>query len=266
MKKLESSLMNMVIVLVAVAIVSSALLASVNKATEGPIKEQDELALANGIKSVMGVENLTVASEETLTKNIDGKDYTFVIYKTDDQNGDFLGAAVKSTTMGFGGALEVLVGFDATGKVLGYTILQHAETPGLGAKADKWFQKDGKGSIVGRTLTADKPLVVNKDGGDVDAITASTITSRAFLKAVNQAYAVYAGQDVDGNSGATKKSKAACEQGPACGNACSAPCGKAADCGKACKTPCGKAANCGKECNDVKCPGPAACAECKTTD
>ncbi len=288
MKKLESSLINMVIVLVAVAIVSSALLASVNKATEGPIKEQDELALANGIKSVMGVENLTVASEETLIKNIDGKDYTFVIYKTDDQNGDFLGAAVKSTTMGFGGALEVLVGFDATGKVLGYTILQHAETPGLGAKADKWFQKDGKGSIIGRTLTSDKPLVVSKDGGDVDAITASTITSRAFLKAVNQAYAVYAGQDVDGNSGATKQNKTACEQGPACGKdcntpcgkscetpcgkaagcekACDRPCGKAAGCMKDCKKPCGKAANCRKECNDVKCPGPAACAESKTTD
>ena len=110
--------------------------------------------------------------------------------------------------MGFGGELKVLVGFDAEGKVLGYTILQAAETPGLGAKADKWFQKDGKGSIIGKQI-ADKPLTVNKDGGDIDAITASTITSRAFLKAVNQAYSVYAFQDskdVDGNSGATSKS------------------------------------------------------------
>lgn len=227
----------MVIVLVAVAIVSSALLASVNKATEGPIKAQDELALANGIKSVMGVENLKVTSEETLTKNINGKDYTFTVYKTDDEKGDFLGAAVKSTTMGFGGALEVLVGFDAEGKVLGYTILQHAETPGLGAKADKWFQKDGKGSIVGRTMAADKPLVVSKDGGDVDAITASTITSRAFLKAVNQAYAVYAGQDVDGKSGATKQ----------------------------CKKDCGDKSGCEKDCEAVKCKEPADCpADMKT--
>ena len=282
MKKLESSLMNMVIVLVAVAVVSSVLLASVNKATEAPIKEQDELALANGIKSVMGVENLTVASEETVTKNIDGKDYTFVVYKTDDSNGDFLGAAVKSTTMGFGGELDVLVGFDAAGKVLGYTILQHAETPGLGAKADKWFQKDGKGSIVGREMSTDKPLVVSKDGGDVDAITASTITSRAFLKAVNQAYAVYAGQDVDGNSGATKRGNAGCDEPSSCVKECKTPCGKAADCAKGCKTPCGKAAACGKkdcktpcgkaakcgqkDCNPSACGKSAACAECKTTD
>ena len=99
----------------------------------------------------------------------------------------------------------MLVGFDAEGKVLGYTVLQHSETPGLGAKADKWFQKDGKGNIIGRDLSDGKPLVVDKDGGDVDAITASTITTRAFLKAVNQAYAVYAGQDADASSGASKR-------------------------------------------------------------
>ena len=104
--------------------------------------------------------------------------------------------------------MKILVGFDAEGKILGYTVLQHAETPGLGAKADKWFQKDGKGSIIGRDLSNGKPLVVNKDGGDIDAITASTITTRAFLKAVNQAYAIYAQQDVDAQTGATSKSNA----------------------------------------------------------
>lgn len=57
-------------------------------------------------------------------------------------------------------------------------------------------------------MDASKPLVVNKDGGDVDAITASTITTRAFLKAVNQAYAAYADQDVDAASGASKQVKA----------------------------------------------------------
>ena len=87
----------------------------------------------------------------------------------------------------------MLVGFDAEGKVLGYTILQASETPGVGAKADKWFQADGKGSIIGKT--AAQPLTVNKDGGDIDASTASTITSRAFLMSVNQAYSVYAAKD-----------------------------------------------------------------------
>ena len=204
MKKLESTLLNMVVVLVAVAVITSGLLAWVNHVTEEPIRMQDELALANGIKEVMGTDQLTVTSDEEVKKEFDGKELVFVVHKTADKQGKFLGAAVESTTMGFGGELKVLVGFDADGKVLGYTILQASETPGLGAKADKWFQADGKGSIIGKT--AAQPLTVNKDGGDIDAITASTITSRAFLKAVNQAYAVYAGQDdsaSDGQSGAS---------------------------------------------------------------
>ena len=208
MKKLESTLTNMVMVHVAVAVITGALLAWVNHVTEAPIKLQDEMALANGIKEVMGTNDLKVTSDDEIKKEFDGKELTFIVHKAADKDGKFIGAAVESTSMGFGGELKVLVGFDAEGKVLGYTILQAAETPGLGAKADKWFQKDGKGSIIGKQI-ADKPLTVNKDGGDIDAITASTITSRAFLKAVNQAYSVYAFQDskdVDGNSGATSQS------------------------------------------------------------
>ncbi|MBO5466930.1 MAG: RnfABCDGE type electron transport complex subunit G [Prevotella sp.] len=203
MKKLESSLLNMVIVLVSVAVITGGLLAWVNNVTEGPIKIQDQLALDNGIKSVMCVDELKVTESKEVVKNIGGKDYAFVVHKANNANGEFIGAAVESTTLGFGGDLKVLVGFDAEGKILGYTLLQHAETPGLGAKADKWFQKDGKGNIIGRVMDASKPLVVKNDGGDVDAITASTITTRAFLAAVNQAFAAYAEQDIDGATGAT---------------------------------------------------------------
>lgn len=193
----------MVVVLVAVAIISGGLLATVNHVTEGPIAEQDALTLSNGIKSVMGTDDLTVTSDDEVTKNISGKDTHFVVHKVADSNGHFLGAAVESSALGFSGDVKILVGFDSEGKVLGYTILQASETPGLGAKADKWFQADGKGSIIGRQLSANDPLTVTKDGGDVDAITASTITSRAFLKAVNQAYGAYADQDVDSSTGAS---------------------------------------------------------------
>ncbi|MBQ2949973.1 MAG: RnfABCDGE type electron transport complex subunit G [Prevotella sp.] len=203
MKKLESSLLNMVVVLVSVAVITGGLLAWVNNVTEEPIRIQDELALSNGIKEVMGVENLKVTSTEDVVNTVNGKEQHFVVHKTEDAEGNFIGAAVESMSMGFSGELKVLVGFDAEGKILGYTVLQHSETPGLGAKADKWFQKDGKGCIVGRKMDASKPLVVNKDGGDIDAITASTITTRAFLAAVNQAFAAYAKQDIDGATGAT---------------------------------------------------------------
>lgn len=205
MKKLESSLTNMVVVLVAVAILTGGLLAWVNDVTSGPIAVQTEKTLADGIKAVMCADELTVTANDTLKQVIGGKEATFVVHKAAGKSGQFIGAAVESTTGGFGGDLKVLVGFDATGKVLGYTILQSSETPGLGAKADKWFQNGGKGNIIGRQMDAAKPLTVKKDGGDVDAITASTITTRAFLKAVNQAYCAYAEQDVDANSGASKQ-------------------------------------------------------------
>ena len=202
MKKLESSITNMVLVLVGVALITGGILAYVNHITEAPIKLQAEKTLADGIKAVMGGVQLSVAENDTVKQTIKGKEAVFVIHKTVDSNKQDLGVAVESTTGGFGGDLKVLVGFDKDGNILGYTILQHAETPGLGAKADKWFQKDGKGSIIGKNPNKDN-LTVKNDGGDIDAITASTITSRAFLLAVTQAYKAYKSGHVDANTSAT---------------------------------------------------------------
>lgn len=205
MKKLKSSLTNMVVVLVACALVTGGLLAFVNHVTEGPIALQSEKTLADGIKAVMGGGSLRVTSNDTIRQEMGGKTFLFVVHKT-AQDGKEIGAAVESTTQGFGGDLKVLVGFDPQGTILGYTILSSSETPGLGAKAGQWFQKDGKGNIIGKS-PAKGDLAVSKDGGDVDAITASTITSRAFLKAVNQAYHAYMRKAVDGHSGASEQVK-----------------------------------------------------------
>ena len=105
---------------------------------------------------------------------------------------------------GFGGPLEILVGFDESGDILGYTVLSTVETPGLGVKADTWFQKGGKGDIIGRN-PGERELSVTKDGGEIDAITASTITSRALLGAVNAAYHAFKGNWSDATSGASQK-------------------------------------------------------------
>ena len=205
MKKLESSLLNMVLVLTGVAVVMGGILAYVNHLTEGPIAQQKEKTLADGIKAVMVCDDIVVAKTDEVRQNdAKGKEQVFMIYQVKDAQGKDLGAAVESTTMGFGGDLKVLVGFNPEGQILGYTLLEHAETPGLGAKADQWFQKGQKGDIIGKDPK--EPLTVSKDGGQVDAITASTITSRAFLKAVNQAYNAYkVTPAVDGESGATEK-------------------------------------------------------------
>ena len=195
MKKLESSLTNMVLVLTGVAVIMGGILAFVNHLTEGPILEQKDKALADGIKAVMVCNDLVVAEPVEVKQTVDGKEHTFIIYNVKDAQGKDLGAAVQSVTMGFGGDLKVLVGFDSEGSILGYTLLEHAETPGLGAKADKWFQKGEKGDIIGKNPA--EPLTVSKDGGQVDAITASTITSRAFLLAVNNAYKAFKATPID---------------------------------------------------------------------
>lgn len=212
MEKLKPTLKNMTLVLVGVAVVVGFVLAYVNHITQEPIAQKAKVTLAQGIKDVMKVNDLKVTADDTVKTTVDGKELAFVVHKTADKDGKSLGAAVESTTNGFGGDLKVLVGFDKDGKISGYTILELSETPGLGAKADKWFQstndggKGGKSCVIGLS-PKDGELKVSKDGGQVDAITASTITSRAFLKAINDAYSAYAKNGVDGASSASKQNK-----------------------------------------------------------
>jgi electron transport complex protein RnfG len=178
MKKLESTWYNMVIVLTVISVVAGAALAYVNELTKGPIAEIQQRNEAQAIKTVLCDENAVI------TDTISNGDV--VLYLTDN------GAAVKTTDPlngSFGGGLTIMVGLNKDFQVLGYTVLLSNETPGLGAKADEWFQKGGKGEIVGRTAGQ---LATTKDNGDIDAITASTITTRSFLRAVNNAYAEYA--------------------------------------------------------------------------
>ncbi|MBM6992728.1 MAG: RnfABCDGE type electron transport complex subunit G [Prevotella sp.] len=204
MEKMKSSLTNMVMILVGFALIIAALLAWVNHLTEGPIAAKAEKTLADGIKTVMGAKSLQVTGNDTVRQTIDDKEAVFVVHETADKSGKPLGAAVESTSLGFGGDLKVLVGFAPDGSILGYTILQHSETPGLGAKAQTWFQKGGKGNIIGMN-PSQGDLTVSKDGGEVDAITASTITSRAFLNAINQAYTAYVKQNQLSQQAVTQK-------------------------------------------------------------
>ena len=198
MKKLESSLMNMVLVLTGVTVIAGALLGYVNELTKGPIAEANAKALSDAIALVVpGFDNNPADAPESFELN----GATYKIYKA-TKGGEFIGAAVESSANGFGGALNVLVGFDKEGNIIDYSLLSHAETPGLGSKAADWFKKGQKGDITGKN-PGKGALTVKNDGGEVDAITASTITSRAFLNAVNNAYAAYSGQNLDGASGAT---------------------------------------------------------------
>ena len=193
MEKLKSNLPNMVGILTTVAVLCGGILAYVNDLTDAPRKEAAQNALNAGIEQVMGGK-CKVEKPDTIKRTVDGKELTYIAYKTDK------GTAIQSTDPnGFGGNLTVLVGFNNTGDILGYTILETAETPGLGAKADTWFQSvenggnSEKSSIIGKNPAKNQLRVTkDNDGGEIDAITASTITSRAFLRAVQEAYNTYA--------------------------------------------------------------------------
>ncbi|MCD8262244.1 MAG: RnfABCDGE type electron transport complex subunit G [Bacteroides sp.] len=200
MKKLESSLTNMLLVLTGVTVITVGLLAYVNELTKGPIAEADAKTLSDAI----GVVVPEFDNDPTVEMNeYESGGAIYKIYPA-SKGGEFVGAAVESVTMGFGGELKVLVGFDAEGNIYDYSLLSHVETPGLGSKASDWFKKGAKGSIIGMN-PGKEPLKVDKDGGQIDAITASTITTRAFLNAVNAAYAAYSGNDeVNAASGATQ--------------------------------------------------------------
>lgn len=200
MKKLESSLKNMVLVLTGITIICVGLLAAVNEVTKEPIAAANAKALSDAVNAVVpGFDNNPI--EEMKIQEVDGVSYK--IYPA-TKNGQSIGAAVEISVMGFGGELTLLVGYNNEGKINDYSLLNHAETPGLGAKADTWFKSGAKGDITGKS-PKDGELTVSKDGGEIDAITASTITSRAFLKAVNAAYAAFSGQNVDGTTGATQQ-------------------------------------------------------------
>ena len=170
MKKLKSTWYNMAIVLTAIAVVAGAALGYVNDITAPTIK-------ALKAKQEKDAELEVLAGQE--------------------------GTAIKITDpKGFGGALTVMVGLAGDGTILGYKVLESSETPGLGAKAQNWFQKGQKGDVIGKQAGN---LTVSKDGGEVDAITASTITSRAFLRCINEAYKTLSESSADGQSGASKQ-------------------------------------------------------------
>ncbi len=192
MKKLESTWYNMAIVLTAICIVSSGILAYINELTKEPIRQVQEKQLAEGIKAVLNASEVTVESTETVQDEQRGE---ATIYRTDK------GIAVQTSDRNaIGGTLNVLVGFDPEGTIVGYRVMETKETPGRGAKADQWFQKGAKGDIIGKQAGS---LAVSKDGGEVDAITASTITTRAFLRCVNDAHGRLFGHNPDAETGAT---------------------------------------------------------------
>lgn len=195
MEKLESSFKNMVLSLVTICLVAGGVLAGVYSLTKATISAQKEQNLQAAILQVLP-EGCTISDAEIIEGMTVYKGYI---------NGQWVGTAVQTEEIGFGGTIKIMVGFDADSKVINYQVLEHQETPGLGDKMGTWFNTDkGNQNILGKK--ANGAFQVSKDGGDIDAITAATISSRAFLNAINKAYEAFTDGEVQAISGATQQS------------------------------------------------------------
>lgn len=198
---MKSSLKNMVLVLFCITLISSACVGLVNMITADPIAKAKEAAVKAALAQVLPEFDATEKSEHT------ADELQILAYKA-TKGGEVVGYAIETATKnGFSGLVKLMVGFDTKGTILNVDVLEQSETPGLGAK----MTEEGNpllASIQGKEASKIN-LTVKKDGGDVDALTAATISSRAYVEAVARAYAVFkvaAGwqSEVNATSGASQ--------------------------------------------------------------
>lgn len=176
----------MVVVLTAICLIASALLAVVYNVTAEPIAKA-EVAKVNAAISAVVPAFDNVPSEEVF--EIEDGAKVSKVYPA-KKGGEIVGYAVEVKSGGFGGPIQIMVGFTPDGIIYNTSIVAASnETPGLGAKI---LDDNIPIRVQMKNLNpATTPLVVKNDGGSIDAITASTITSRAFLKGVEAAYGVF---------------------------------------------------------------------------
>ncbi|MEE1113306.1 MAG: RnfABCDGE type electron transport complex subunit G [Bacteroidales bacterium] len=190
MAKLNSSLKNMVMSLAIISFGASAILGGVYVLTKKPIEDAAELKKTNAIKEVLP-QNNNMKIGEAVEITLDSYSEKFIVYPA-FENDKLIAAAVETfDNNGYGGQIKSMVGFDAEGNIVNYAILAMSETPGLGEKATSWFKTKRNNQDIRGKKPSEESFKVSKDGGEIDAITASTITSRAFLSSVKTAYNVF---------------------------------------------------------------------------
>lgn len=187
------------------------LLAVVYQATLKPIKASELNAKIAALEKVLPkFENNPLDNAQRVL--LEGESDSLTVY-TSEAGGSINGYAIETYSRnGFSGEINLMVGFEPGGVIKDFTVLKHAETPGLGAKMNEWFRSENRTegtfrNFCGLSMTEEHPLSVSKDGGKVDAITASTITSRAFVDAIERAYRAYIqvteGKNVEATTAAT---------------------------------------------------------------
>ena len=180
----KDTLLNMFVALFVICIVAGGVLGIVFNATKDPI------AAAENAKRTAAIKNVLPEFKTLKTVNVKSamEDAEIPFHLAYDADNNFIGAAVETfTNKGFSGNISLMVGILADGTIKNISVLQHAETPGLGSKME---EETFKGQFNDKNADSFN-FNVKKDGGDVDAITAATISSRAFCDAVNRALSTF---------------------------------------------------------------------------
>jgi H+/Na+-translocating ferredoxin:NAD+ oxidoreductase subunit G len=182
MAKTESTLKNMVLSLTLISLGASACLGFVYELTKGPIELSTLNKKLEAIKQV--VPDFDNNPNNEMFRLPTGQGDSLDIYPA-KKNGEITGYAVSTySSTGFSGNISLMAGFRPDGTIINITVLSQKETPGLG---NKMTEPEFKDQFRDKN-PADFKLKVQKDGGQVDAITAATISSRAFCDAVQRAY------------------------------------------------------------------------------
>jgi Na+-translocating ferredoxin:NAD+ oxidoreductase subunit G len=180
MAKLKSSLLNMVLVLTIISAFMSFALGFVYLQTKGPIEEAKNQKVLSAISSVVPEYDNDPKKD---MYQVDGLDF----YPA-KKNNELVGIAVKTfTNNGFNGYIALMVGFLPDGTINSISVLEHKETPGLGTKMNEPFFINQ----FNQKNPNNYKLTVKNDGGEVDAITAATISSRAFCEAATTAHTAF---------------------------------------------------------------------------
>lgn len=182
-QKTNQSFAAPVLVLSCIACLSAFALGTVHKITEAPIKQAKDNKELEAIAEVVNAfDNNPFAEKMTITDK--KKKHKLIMYPA-RQNGQLNSVAIKTyANTGFGGRIELIAGFNVDGSIKSYKVITSNETPGLGSKVDEpKFKQQFEGFHPQKQV-----LKVKQDGGDIDAVTAATISSRAVLKALGRAY------------------------------------------------------------------------------
>lgn len=205
MAKTESTFRNMVLSLTLISLGAAAGLGFVYQMTKKPIELSNLNKKLNAIREVVPEFDNNPNAE--MFRLATGEGDSLEVYPA-KKNNEIIGYAVNTySNLGFGGSISIMTGYNPDGTIFNISVMSQKETPGLGTKMTEPGFKD---QFNGKN-PKEFHLKVKKDGGSVDAITAATISSRAFCDAIQRSYNTFLNNEntPKGNSGLIVNSNAA---------------------------------------------------------